>query len=104
MRAFAQQLESIPTASLDEISQWLGRIVDAEFCDHCRIVSVDKRVLVLNVDQPSRVSWMRLRWQTRLNRALKGAGGRPGIDRVWFRFGRDGAAIEPQDVPVASSR
>ncbi|UCC30780.1 MAG: hypothetical protein JSU86_00600 [Phycisphaerales bacterium] len=65
--------------------------VDEEFQRHCRTV-VRGRTLVINVDAPSLVYPMRMRWLSRLCEILSSSN-RQAVDRVVFEFGTAGISV-----------
>ena len=68
----------------------LADIVDQRFRAHCRIVVTERRVLVVNVDDPLLVCTLRSQWLLPLRETLRGrrCGNLGG--GVMFVFGREG--------------
>lgn len=69
----------------------LADYVDEEFQRHCRIV-VRGRTVVINVDAPTLVYPMRMRWLSRLCEIMANSN-RRGVDRVVFEFGTAGISV-----------
>lgn len=74
-----------------EVALVLASRVDEEFQRHCRVV-VRGRTLVINVDAPTLVYPMRMRWLSQLCQVLSSFD-RRAVDRVAFEFGGDGIGV-----------
>ena len=77
------------------VAELLTGVVDEEFRNHCRIVSIEHQTLVLHVDHPGMVYALRARWRIPILKALGHLRGRAAIQRVVFQVGVEGWQINP---------
>ena len=78
---------------LAEVGVNIDVLVDDEFRAHCRLAGLNNGVLVVNVDEPARVSEMRHRWLAPLRRAVSGRGKNVRVGTIVFTLGTTGVAI-----------
>lgn len=93
MGQLAERLARVDTRSLVVISKALVGLVDEDFCEHCRIDSVARGALAINVSHRELVYPMRMKWQHALLRDLPGACAGVPIGLIRFQFGREGQPI-----------
>lgn len=74
-----------------EIATVLAGCVNEEFQRHCRVV-VRGRTLVINVDAPTLVYPMRMRWLSKLCEVLSSSN-RRAVIRVVFEYGTAGIGL-----------
>ena len=89
-------LETIDTAGVEQTARMakvLAGVVDHQFREHCRLVGIQRGALIVHVDHPSLVAFMRVQWSRRLCSVLHGQGGRCTARRVTFRPGCEGVSI-----------
>jgi hypothetical protein len=77
------------------VARMVAPVVDEEFCRHCRLLVAAGGGLVVNVDNPALVPWMRRRWLVSLREVLGRRGG-SGSGRVVFAYGELGIALGEQ--------
>ncbi len=75
------------------VASTVARLVDREFMTHCRIASVSKGTMVVNVDAPALVYPMRMRWLDTLRTALCKRRTRTLVAAVVFQHGKTGVLV-----------
>ena len=78
---------------LSDAASKLAGLVDAEFRGHCRIASLVRGKLVINVDEAPLVYSLRLRWGSLIERELRGVRFGGSVTRVVFEYGKTGVRI-----------
>ncbi|UCE62078.1 MAG: DUF721 domain-containing protein [Phycisphaerales bacterium] len=76
-----------------ELARALAGYVDDDFRRHCRLAGVSRGVLTINVDEPSLLYAMRMRWEGVLGDAVRRCGRRGVIGRVVFEYGGTGMRV-----------
>jgi len=87
-RILESNLESVLS-----VARALADVVDAGFCEHCRVESITKGCLVINVDDRNHVYPLRMRWHHMLLRKLPIVCRGISVGRIVFRFGTEGQPI-----------
>ncbi len=80
--------------SVLSVARALADVVDAGFRKHCRIESITKGCLVINVDDRNHVYPLRMRWHRTLLRELPVVCRSVPVGRIVFRFGTEGQPIQ----------
>ncbi len=86
VRTWASAMNSAGSASATEINAALVSVGDEEFRRCCRVLGIERGVLVVGVRDASLVGWMERTWRTRLIRALME--GNMNVTSVRFEYHR----------------
>ncbi|MCH7838924.1 MAG: DUF721 domain-containing protein [Planctomycetes bacterium] len=89
-------LDTVNTAGVEQTARMakvLAGVVDHQFREHCRLAGIQGGALIVHVDHPSLVAFMRVQWSRRLCSVLQGQGGRCTARKVTFRPGQEGVPI-----------
>ena len=89
-------LETVNTAGVEQTARMakvLAGVVDHRFREHCRLAGIQGGALIVHVDHPTLVSYMRLQWSRRLCSVLYRQGGRCTARKVTFQPGQEGMPI-----------
>ncbi|MCH7885289.1 MAG: DUF721 domain-containing protein [Planctomycetes bacterium] len=89
-------LDTVNTAGVEQTARMakvLAGVVDHLFREHCRLAGIQGGALIVHVDHPALVAFMRVQWSRRLCSVLQGQGGRCTARKVTFRPGQEGVPI-----------
>jgi hypothetical protein len=91
--SLAREVRPAEAEHLRAVISTVASLVDQAFMRHCRLASLSKAAMVVNVDEPALVCPMRLRWLDALRKTL--CMGRPGqgVRSIIFRYGTTGVII-----------
>jgi len=70
------------------------RVVDDEFCKHCRVAGIKKGTLQINVDREELVQRVRLQWLLVLKNHFDVCCHKVAVTKIIFEYGQDGVEIE----------
>ena len=93
VRELAEQLYTSNVAPAIEVAAHLTRVVDEEFCRHCRVADVRGGRLLIHVGRAELVYPMRLWWEDTLREALSAVSTGCRVNRVVFAFGTAGVSV-----------
>jgi len=94
IQQLVRQLETRAAATTPEILAAIADVADEEFRRHCRIIALDRKTLLVTVDDASMVYVMRLRWLGVLHSTLSHV---TGFVRITFQFGCEGFPVSSRN-------